>query len=316
MAIPAIAWVFIAAGTFTVGAISRQPEINKLHANSKKLHAEMEKLRKIIDEQDRQINVLKMKYTALSGIFAKGRAEARGKVKEAISFGYALNEYMELVYKFVNGPENISEEERRFVVAFENIRNNTIPHGENIKDTKDFVVSYTRSKYAKQIAKMINCDFSEIYHKLDMINNENTQNEPETTSNSDTDTFDYMMEASLPKEVRLARAILKAAGGVENIWLCNKKMIIGKKKIALYICDVKKTNKTELKYLKEIDVEYRFSDSDLKKFNLEIAMKLRRFYGRENKITNPGIIQIKLSENYNEVLTEIENHVKVVKTPW
>ena len=66
MPVPIIIPVLAALlGGATVGALSRQPEINSLQAQVRKLQSEVERLQHVIRMQDRQIKQLLVQYKGL-----------------------------------------------------------------------------------------------------------------------------------------------------------------------------------------------------------------------------------------------------------
>ena len=95
MAFPLILALLLSAGGGAIGgALARQPEINRLKAQVKKLQEEIERLQSVIKEQDRQIRELKIRYNALKAYSFSERAKQKANLKGAIMFQYCFKEYM------------------------------------------------------------------------------------------------------------------------------------------------------------------------------------------------------------------------------
>lgn len=169
MAIPLIAWGFFAigvAGGGVVGALARQPEINRLQEQIKVLQGEAKKLYRLVDEQNRQIDVLKTKYDVMGGMNQIERAKAVGQLKGAIMFTYCLKEYLDIKYRFFNNPSGLSEEESQFVACFSKELSGSTSLESDRKVTRYYFRMYIREKYADQIDKLVECDLSQSFRKI------------------------------------------------------------------------------------------------------------------------------------------------------
>ena len=105
MAIPVsvIVWAVISfSGGGVLGALSRQPEINKLKEQVRKLQAEVKRLNSLISEQNRQIQSLRMKYEVLMGKTMIEAAKVKAQLKGAIMYSYCLKEYLDINYKIIS----------------------------------------------------------------------------------------------------------------------------------------------------------------------------------------------------------------------
>ena len=161
MPIPAIVWAIIAFGGGAVsGALARQPEVNKLKEQVRTLQNEVNRLNSLIDEQNRQINVLKTKYHALKGVNLIEEAKSKNQLKGAITYSYCLKEYLDLHYQITMHEYMPTENENAFLQAFKLILDGNVPAGDEGKLHKYFLRQYIREKYASQIDSLIECNIS------------------------------------------------------------------------------------------------------------------------------------------------------------
>ena len=109
-------------GGAAAGALSRQPEINRLKAQVRKLQAEVERLQNIIRTQDRQIKTLMVKYKGLKAYQFSARNKARNYTRGALIFQYAYKEYLGLLMRTVDsGTVKLSQEETIFFNIFDKV---------------------------------------------------------------------------------------------------------------------------------------------------------------------------------------------------
>lgn len=161
MSASAIVWALISlGGGFIGGALSRQPEINKLKEQVRTLQNEVNRLNRLIDEQNRQINVLKTKYHALKGVNLIEEAKSKNQLKGAITYSYCLKEYLDLNYRITAQEYLPSENENAFLQIFKLILDGAMPAGDEGKLHKYFLREYIREKYSSQIDSLIECDIS------------------------------------------------------------------------------------------------------------------------------------------------------------
>lgn len=159
MAIPLLVPILTAAGGAIVGALSRQPEVNRLKKQVKTLQAEVERLHKLIDEQDRQIKSLKMQVSGLKGY---QRIQALGRTKGAVMQQYAFKEYIDLCCEQAKD-KIITEKEKTFFNIYENMINGI----EVNVEAKVFLKEYLFNRYGHQIEKLITLDLYEIINRLE-----------------------------------------------------------------------------------------------------------------------------------------------------
>jgi TolA-binding protein len=163
MAIPLIAWGLCALGTViggAFGALSRQPEINNLQAQVRDLQQEVWRLNRLVDEQNRQINSLKLKYDTMQGMRKIEVARAENHLKGAIMYSYCLKEYLDLQIRYNSPSGDLSSEENQYRQCFSQELNGTLTYGDECKILRHFLREYIRQKYAVQIDNLVECDLT------------------------------------------------------------------------------------------------------------------------------------------------------------
>jgi hypothetical protein len=78
-----------------IGALSRQPEINRLKEQVRVLQREVTALRRIMQEQQRQIEELKIRYNSLKAWNFAERRRTRGMTRGSLILHYGLRDYVE-----------------------------------------------------------------------------------------------------------------------------------------------------------------------------------------------------------------------------
>jgi len=158
-----IAWGLCALGTVTgtaIGALLRQPEINNLQAQVSALQIEVKRLNGLIDEQNRQINVLKLKYDTLQGMRSIEAAKAKNNLKGAVMYSYCLKKYLDLQTRYNSPGGSLNSEESQYRECFSSELNGIAPKGDEGKILRHYLRTYIRQKYAVQIDDLIECDLT------------------------------------------------------------------------------------------------------------------------------------------------------------
>ncbi len=139
-----------AAGGITIGVLSRQPEINRLKEQVRVLQREIETLRKAMQEQQRQINELKIRYSTLKVWNFAERQRTRGMTRGSLILHYGLRDYIELAVAQYRG-KVLEVDDLRFFNGF-NVMVNDQALGE---EEKSFVKEYITARHRYQIDNLI-----------------------------------------------------------------------------------------------------------------------------------------------------------------
>ncbi len=150
MALPFIIPLMLTAGGVIVGALSRQPEINRLKEQVRVLQKEIETLRRAMQEQQRQIEELKIRYSTLKAWNFAEKQRTRGMTRGSLILHYGLRDYVELTVAQVRG-KTLKGDDLRFFNAF-----NVMINDQELSDEdKTFVKEYIVAKHRFQIDNLI-----------------------------------------------------------------------------------------------------------------------------------------------------------------
>lgn len=161
MAIPLLIPILTVAGGMVVGALSRQPEINRLKQQVNVLQQEIGRLQTLIEEQDRQIKSLKMQVNGLKG---RQQIQMMGRTKGAIMHQYAFKEYIDLCCEQAKD-KTITQEETLFFNIYENMINGI----EVDLKSKVFLKEYLLKRYGYQIEHFVELDSIQILNRVEEI---------------------------------------------------------------------------------------------------------------------------------------------------
>lgn len=153
MALPILGYAAAATGGAIVGALLRQPEINRLKKQIEVLQAEMSKLQALLAEQNRQISELKTRYNVIKGYNFLLRKKFEGNIKGHIIHQYAFHEYVSLSKLKIKGAD-LDDKRQSFFKLYDRLIT-----GENMQ-FKEFMSmkKYLMSKYQLQINQLIPLD--------------------------------------------------------------------------------------------------------------------------------------------------------------
>lgn len=177
MPIPLIVWGVAALGAgFAGGAVARQPEINNLRSQVEILQEEVKKLKKevarlqnLVEEQNRQIHTLTMKYHTMKGINFIQKAKSKNRVKGAIMYTYCLKEYLEIKNNILTKEFNPTDDDTAFITAFELILEGKMRDTLEDKAKKQYVKVYIRRKYGERIDQLEECNLNNVISRIERI---------------------------------------------------------------------------------------------------------------------------------------------------
>lgn len=170
MAIPAVAIVvgiLASTGGLSLGALIRQPEINRLKAEVRKLQEELEHMGHLVDSTLKDIEILQLRIQLehnqdlLDELKGKGGADI-GK----LIYAYGLKEYLEVKVKYLILEEGISEKEAVFADSFSMFLNNNLPDGEDGLTQKRYIKGYLMEKFGKEIEEVIVPDLDTLLNQI------------------------------------------------------------------------------------------------------------------------------------------------------
>ena len=158
----AILALFTAIACFFAGFLVRQPSINKLKKQVKRLQAENKRLTDLQLTLSKELSDLLAQVKALKVFDFKHRADCNEKIRQNLTFQYALFEYLRLLLDRVRDQIEMSDEEMKFFKAYEKVID-----GKNLGNgDKDTIQNYITSKYATEIKQQKECNLSQAIEML------------------------------------------------------------------------------------------------------------------------------------------------------
>ena len=149
----------IAVGT-ALGALSRQPEINRIKESQAALLNENERLRKALVNLNGKTDVLYRKIEALKAYQFIERAKQTEKLRGCIQYQYATKMYIEMVIKRIDG-KTLSSKDTQYVNVFERILNGDYNDG----DAK-YIDETVLPIYREKIDNLIEFDCMQLIEKM------------------------------------------------------------------------------------------------------------------------------------------------------
>lgn len=148
-----------ATGGVIIGALIRQPEINKLKNIDKKALSENERLHLLIKSYHEEFHELKTRFEALKAYQLGEHIREYGDLLSYVMYLYAAKEYIELSRKTNdNKPIILPEAAKEFYSAFKSVINGKKLSPKDEKAIKEYIYP----KYKKEIESLKECSFDEI----------------------------------------------------------------------------------------------------------------------------------------------------------
>lgn len=151
------------AGAF-IGAIARQPEINRLRNQVKLLQQEINSLQELLQEQQRQIEELKLRFETLSAYHFVEKRKVRGITRGYLIFQYGFHEYVGLLLRQSKSVKIVNDDARFFSAFAAVIADETLADSE-----KTFIRSYVLRLHARAIDDLKPLGANEQHGLLDQV---------------------------------------------------------------------------------------------------------------------------------------------------
>lgn len=149
IALTVIVGILSATGGGTIGALVRQPEINKMKTQIAVLQKEIEESHKLSEKVMKDVELFRLLVQTEKNkdVLYNLDNEDYGKVL----YAYGFYEYLLLKCNFLLDEVTLTEMEATFVDAFSLHLDNKMPAGEDGKKTNKFIKEYLNTKYAAKI---------------------------------------------------------------------------------------------------------------------------------------------------------------------
>ena len=149
----------IVAGV-ALGALSRQPEINKLKGSQVLILSENERLRTALANLNGSMEGLNKRIEALKAYQFIERAKQTKEVRGCILYQYATKIYIETVIKKTDG-RDLSPKEIHYMDVFERILNDEYNEGD-----EKYIAEIVLPKYKEKIDNLIEFDCIPLIEKM------------------------------------------------------------------------------------------------------------------------------------------------------
>lgn len=166
--IAAVSALIGSAVGFAGGLLFRQPEINRLHDQIKKLQANVDQLQGIVEEQNNEIELLITRYNSLGFFQFTERKELKERLEEELFGQYAVADYVNLLITCVNGDYEMDADDIKFYKGFGKILGNKVISYQE----KQFVRSYVMKRHGREISALQECKPDAILQQLRSYNKE------------------------------------------------------------------------------------------------------------------------------------------------
>ena len=147
---------------FGGGWFSRQGEVNRLKELVKKMQIENERLRNIIQEQQRQIQELKIRYNALKGYNFVEKTKSMGNLRGHIIQQYAYQEWLEFTI-MITRERNLNKDEKEFYELYSRVLAGKSSDELDIKA----IMKYIQSRFEYEISSLIPADYESTFAILE-----------------------------------------------------------------------------------------------------------------------------------------------------
>lgn len=154
--------IFAGGCGIAIGALSRQPEVNKLKKENNKVLAENELLRFKVKSLNRSTLILHQKLDALKAYSFTEKAKETAELKGCIKYQYATKEYIELAILKSKQDQELSHNDMIYMTIFSGILN-----GEELSEEEYRIIeNRVMPKYGEKIEKLIKFDCLQLLEQL------------------------------------------------------------------------------------------------------------------------------------------------------
>ena len=162
----AIYWIIgglIALGSFLLGFLIRQPQINKLKKQVELLQKDNSKLIGLIEARQAEYKELLVQHKALKALQHRKKAASKELLAENLVMQYAIREYLSLLLKRVKYEQELTKTEILFFDAFEKvIDGKKLSTSDKVK-----IRDHIMAQYPAEIKKLMPCEYGDVLDELD-----------------------------------------------------------------------------------------------------------------------------------------------------
>lgn len=148
------------ASVFALGALSREPEINKVKGENQRVMSENERLRYAVKCLNKGVDALHKKIEALKAYQFAEKAKETEELKGCIMYQYATKEYLDKAIKKASD-EGLTADDNKYMGAFEKILND-----EYDEEDSKYIASVITPKYEEKIENYVEFDCLPLIERL------------------------------------------------------------------------------------------------------------------------------------------------------
>ena len=154
----------LAVVSLFAGFMLRQPQVNKLKKQVKTLVADNGRLIRLNETIQNDFSELLLQVKAQRAL-SFGKKKVKESLAENVVLQYSLSDYLTILLKYIRAGEKLSEDELRFLNAFEKVVNGDCLSTRDKKTIKDFTIGL----HEKEIKQQVPCDCEHLLAELKYI---------------------------------------------------------------------------------------------------------------------------------------------------
>ncbi len=167
-AIPIVVGVLAGAGGLSLGALIRQPQVDKLKTECSKLQEELDQMQALVEDVLKDIELLKLKMQLQQNEDLLEQLTGRDELDIGLLvYAYGLKEYLEIKQNYLVDAKDITETEAVFVDAFAMFLDNRITDDDKGLTQKRFIREYLMDKYSAEIKNLTPPDLNAVITTLE-----------------------------------------------------------------------------------------------------------------------------------------------------
>lgn len=141
---------------FGLGALIRQPEINALQKQVRKLQKVAAELKIVVQQQNDELTELLIRYQSLKAWQLLQKHSLRTSIREGIVIQYGMHDYFSLMLDRLETGRDFMDDETAFYIAF----SRKLDNKSLSEEQEECISSYVLSKHGREIREMDQCDVS------------------------------------------------------------------------------------------------------------------------------------------------------------
>lgn len=148
------------------GTLIRQPQVNRLKKQIKRLQDGYEDIEKLYLSYNDTFNDMLIQYKGMKAFELKKKAETKKELTSCLIYQYGIKDYLNLLFDMIKKNKKLSSNERDFFFAFDGVL-----EGRDIsKRDMETIKNYIESQHKNEIKNLISCDCDFEFEELNNFN--------------------------------------------------------------------------------------------------------------------------------------------------